>query len=69
MDKKTLLHYLRSSYNINVNDMRKARLQATDELERLYALEERVKKLADKIEEHETSLNMDNFLFISERQN
>jgi len=53
MDRKKLLHYLRSPYNINVDDMRAARLQAADELERLYALEECVKELADKIEKNE----------------
>jgi len=50
MDKNTLLHYLRSPYNINVDTMREARLFAADELERLYALEEQIIKLADKIE-------------------
>jgi len=55
MDKKTLLHYLRSPYNINVDDMREARFQAADELERLYALEECVKELIAKMEKHETS--------------
>ena len=53
MDKKTMLHFLRSPYNINVNDMREARLQAVDELERLYALEERVKDLIAKMEKLE----------------
>lgn len=55
MDKKTLLHYLRSPYNINVDDMRKARLFAADELERLYTIEDRVKEFVVKMEKHETS--------------
>ncbi len=55
MDKKTLLHYLRLPYNVNVDEMRKARDQAADELERLYELEECVNQLIIKIEKHETS--------------
>jgi hypothetical protein len=55
MNKETLLHYLRLPYNVNVDEMRKARDQAADELERLYELEERVKQLIIKLEKHEAS--------------
>jgi hypothetical protein len=55
MNKKTLLHYLRLPYNVNVDEMRKARYQAADELERLYELEERVEKLIIKLEKHDAS--------------
>jgi len=48
MDKETLLHYLRLPYNVNVDEMRKARDQAVDELERLYDIEESVKKFLKK---------------------
>jgi len=53
MDKNTLLHYLRSPYNINVDAMREARLFAADELERFYVMEERVKELIIKMEKQE----------------
>jgi len=53
MDKNTLLHYLRSPYNISVDDMRDARYYAADELERLYTIEEHVKELADKLEKQD----------------
>jgi len=55
MDKNVMLHHLRNPYDVSENAVREARLQAADELERLYAMEERVKKLIDKIEKHETS--------------
>jgi hypothetical protein len=55
MDKKTLLHYLRLPYNVNVAEMCIARDQAADELERLYELENRVKQLTDKLEKHDAS--------------
>jgi hypothetical protein len=55
MNKETLLHYLRLPYNVNVDEMCKARYQAADELERLYKLEKSVKKLILKLEKHETS--------------
>jgi len=55
MNKETLLHYLRLPYNVNVDEMCKARYQAADELERLYELEKSVKKLIIKLEKHEAS--------------
>jgi len=55
MNKETLLHYLRLPYNVNVDEMRKARDQAADELERLYELEKSVNQLIIKLEKHEAS--------------
>lgn len=41
MNKKTMLHRLRNSYNISEVEMRDARLQAASELERFYSIEEK----------------------------
>ncbi len=50
MDKKTLLHYLRNPYGFDEPTMRKARLQAADELERLYLIEDGLKIAVDVME-------------------
>jgi len=50
MDKNIILHYLRYPYSTSESNMLKIQLQAADDLERLYALEKRVKKLIVKME-------------------
>jgi len=55
MNQETLLHYLRLPYNVNVDEMCKARYQAADELERLYELEAHINQLINKLEKHEAS--------------
>lgn len=57
MKKKIMLHYLRNPYGADELEFRKARLQAADELERLYNLEKGVQDLVAKIEEHGLNLN------------
>lgn len=42
MDKKTMLHSLRTPDRRDKTELRKARLQAADELERLYTIEKKL---------------------------
>ena len=44
-----MLHYLRNPYGIDEPKMREARLQAADELERLYIIEERINNYYDEL--------------------
>jgi len=43
MDKNIMLHYLRNPFNHDEHSLREARLQAADELERLYHMEKQLK--------------------------
>lgn len=52
MDKNIMLSYLRNPYGIDEHELRVARLQAANELERLYKLEKQIKNLVDKLEAH-----------------
>jgi len=45
-----MLSYLRNPYGIDELELRTARLQAADELERLYKIEKGLKDLVSKIE-------------------
>ena len=49
MERKQMLHHLRNPYGIDEVEMRKARLQAADELERLYKIEEMFYNMEDRI--------------------
>lgn len=49
MDKIILLHHLRNPYGIDEDEMRKARLHAAGELERLYKMEEEIQKTLDRM--------------------
>ena len=51
MDKETMLHYLRNPYGLDATERRKARLQAADELERLYILEKKLKNILSGLKE------------------
>jgi len=57
MDKNIVLSFLRNPYGADEFEFRKARLQAANELERLYKLEEGVQDLISKIEKHGINLN------------
>jgi hypothetical protein len=59
MDKNIMLSYLRNPYGIDANELRTARLQAADELERLYKIEKGLKDLVSKIEKQNNGLNME----------
>jgi hypothetical protein len=59
MNKKTLLHHLRNPYGIDEVEMRKARLQAADELERLYNIEQQFKVCILKISDINALLEKD----------
>lgn len=50
MEKEVMLHFLRNPYGINELDMRKARLQAANELERLYKFEKDFKTYIESLE-------------------
>jgi len=52
MDKNIMLSYLRNPYGIDELELRTARLQAADELERLYRIEKGLKEIVAKIEKH-----------------
>ena len=52
MDRNIMLSYLRNPYGIDELELRTARLQAADELERLYKIEKGLKDLVSKIEKH-----------------
>jgi len=43
MKRNIIIHYLRNPYGIDEYELRKARLRAADELERLYKFEEEFK--------------------------
>jgi hypothetical protein len=58
MNKNLMIAYLRNPYGIDELELRKARLQAADELERLYKIEERIQDLVHKIENHEIYLQV-----------
>jgi len=45
MDKNIMLSYLRNPYGIDELELRTARLQAADELERLYRIEKGLKEI------------------------
>lgn len=49
MDKNIMLHYLRNPYGIDETELRKARLQAADELERFYINAEVIVNSLDRI--------------------
>ena len=59
MNKDIMLSYLRNPYGIDENELRTARLQAANELERLYKIEKGLKDLVTKIENHNNDLNME----------
>lgn len=44
MTKRNMFHYLRNPYGADETVTRTARLQAADELERLYKLEDQIEK-------------------------
>jgi len=48
-DKNIMLSYLRNPYGIDEHELRTARLQAADELERLYKIEKGLKDIVSKI--------------------
>ena len=50
MDKMIMLSYLRNPYGIDELELRTSRLQAANELERLYKIEKGLKDLVSKIE-------------------
>ncbi len=50
MDKNIMLHHLRNPYSVDELEMRKVRLQAADELERLYDMEEKIIFFTAKME-------------------
>ena len=52
MDRNIMLSYLRNPYGIDELELRTARLQAANELERLYKIEKGLKDLVAKIEKH-----------------
>ena len=52
MDKMIMLSYLRNPYGIDELELRTSRLQAANELERLYKIEKGLKDLVSKIEKH-----------------
>ena len=52
INKKVIIPYLRNPYGIDEHELRTARLQAADELERLYKIEKGLKDLVSKIEKH-----------------
>jgi len=62
MDKMVMISYLRSPYGIDENELRAARLQAADELERLYKIEKGLKDLVSKIEKHKDDLKGENYV-------
>jgi hypothetical protein len=49
MERNIMIHYLRNPYGTDELEMRKARRQAADELERLYKIERCVEKLIESI--------------------
>lgn len=57
MNTIIMLHHLRNPYDVKDTEMRKARRQAADELERLYAMETKVKDLFDKMIKFKEDLN------------
>jgi len=50
MEKKIMLHYLRNPYGADELEFRKARLQAANELERLYKFEEEFKNYVKSLD-------------------
>ena len=50
INKINILHHLRNPYRIDDTDLRKVRLYAADELERLYLIEEKIKTYIDTME-------------------
>jgi len=50
MRKEMMLHYLRNPYCGDELEIRRARLQAADELERLYKAEERIINFLESLE-------------------
>ena len=52
MDKMIMLSYLRNPYGIDELELRTSRLQAANELERLYKIEKGLKDLVAKIKKH-----------------
>ena len=57
MDKKIMLHHLRNPYGVEDLEMREARLQAANELERLYGIEERTKSLLKSLQAVRNDIN------------
>ena len=57
ISKMRMLSYLRNPYGIDELELRTARLQAANELERLYKIEKGLKDLVTKIEKHKDDLN------------
>ena len=56
MDTMIMLHHLRNPYGIDEVEMREARRQAADELERLYLVETKVKYLIEALIEFKNDL-------------
>jgi len=60
MDKQNMLYYLRQKeHQYIIDEIIAARLQAADELERLYRMEEKTKVLINKIEHFLTDKTME----------
>lgn len=57
MNKKLMLHHLRSPDVISETEFHKARLQAIDELERLYKVEKRIQDSLEELKSHGKSLS------------
>ena len=49
MDKLIMFHHLRNPHGLDEYDLRRVRLQAADELERLYAIEEKYRGVMNRV--------------------